>query len=606
MNTLKLVLKNERFIKHSLLFVFIMSVALRVILGVAFGQMNVFYDELLHWNLSKSVFYHMGSLFRNDMLSYKEILYSVVLSVSHYFGNTEMQYFVAVGINSVLMSSVVFPVYAMSKKFLGNNFYALILSLVSILLPEMAYTAKIIQENLFYPLAIWFFFLFIVIILENQYKRRNMVLLGIYVFIISLCKQMALNIAAGLILYYVLQFFFFDKVNRKKCFFCLLWFMAVFFGLKFAYGIWFDYAYGLKDVSASEATIGVILMNLLDPYLLSQLIYPAVTYLLLSILYMGVFPVLLPLALFKELKEKERNLLILIGAIFLSTVMVICLRIIPTENLDQLTIRFHFRYLFYLTVPILILLFSIKDRIAMETWKIRTVAILALIYILLLNYIKLLPEDGSKIDCVGANYIKYLFASDMMQSTLYILIFAAICFGFYLLYQKKAKLLISLILIGFLISGVVSNCYTYNEFYKNKKMSVYKKEDAFTLNAFFENTQIKDRSSSLLIISETKYSDAKLEVYLEHPNYYFCKMEDFKNFTENYSENYSENNTLNNTLNSSLEPFSELDLYSFNISFRDEDFTYPDYIVSYEAIHIDGYEEMNLPLNKYYMYSRVE
>lgn len=566
--------------------IFIISVVIRTVLGVAFGQMNVFFDELLHWNLSKSVYYHLGSLFRNDMLNYNEMLYSVVISVSHFFGNTEMQYFIAVGINSILMSSVVFPVYAMSESFLGSRYQAVILSFVSIMLPEMAYTAKIIQENLYYPMTIWFFYLFIFLILRNPYRKRNMVFLGSYVFAVSLCKQMALNIFTGVVLYYLLQFLFFDKENRKKCAVCLLWFTAVFGSLKMLYGVLFNLANGLATESSSEVTIGVILGNLLDPYLISQLIYPAVTYLLLSVMFSGLFTVILPLSLVKELSVKERNLLLIIGTIFTSTVMVICLRIIPAENLDVVKIRFHFRYLFYLVVPLLILFLSMKDRLAGGKY-LKRAALLSLLYILLLSHISILPEEGSKIDCAGANYIKYLFESEMMQNTLRILIIIVMSFCLYLLHRKKIKLFYSVILAGFVVSGIVNNCYTYSEFYENKQQSVSKKEDAFTINSYFHDI-INKEDNSLLIISETKYSEGKLEVYLQHPDYYLCKMEDFKEFADGYSGG----------------SFAGLTMNSFNIEFRDEELNCPEYIISYEPIRLEGYKETDIALNRYHMYER--
>lgn len=577
---------KESNIIFTLVILFILSAVLRSILGILFGQMNVYYDELLHWNLSKSVHYHLGNMFRNDMLNYKETLYSTVLSICHSFGNTQMQYYVAVGINSILMSSVIFPVYFMAKKFLNNKNQAAVIAFISIIIPEMSYTAKVIQENLYYPLAIWFFYIFIVLILKDPYRKRNIVLLSVYVFLVSLCKQMALNIFAGVVLYYLLQFFFFDKEKRKKCAIALTWFIAAFIGLKLVYGFWFNFINGITAVSSSEVTIEAILMNLLDPYLLSQLIYPVVTYILFSTLYFGFFTILLPFAMIKELNEMERNLFIITGSILVSSILVICLRIVPAENLDELILRFHFRYLFFLVVPLLILFFSIKDKIAGGRHN-KITAVLSLIFVLALNEINILPEAGAKIDCAGANYVKYLFDTEMMQKTLRILILAGIASGLYLLYKKKIKLFYSFLIIAFVVSGVVSSCYMYSELYKNKRDAEAKREDAFTVNSYLNDT-IQEDKSTLLILSKTKFSDGTFEVYLQDPSYYVSKMEDFKKFAAKGTK----------------RSFADLTLYSFNIEFKDESLTYPDYIVSYEPVSIDGYEKVDVTLNKYYMYTR--
>ena len=65
---IKTFLKDDKNVKYLIIVTFFLSVILRTLLGIAFGQINVFYDELLHWNLSKAVHYHLGNNFRNEML----------------------------------------------------------------------------------------------------------------------------------------------------------------------------------------------------------------------------------------------------------------------------------------------------------------------------------------------------------------------------------------------------------------------------------------------------------------------------------------------------------------------------------------------------------
>jgi len=587
MMKIKTFFKNENNVKYLVIATFFLSVILRTILGIAFGQINVFYDELLHWNLSKAVHYSLGNNFRNDILNYKEILYSMVISFSHYFGNPETQYFVAVGINSVLMSSVVFPIYLMSLKFINNKHQAGFIAFISIMIPEMFYTSKIIQENLYYPMVIWFFFLFIVLILKNQYKIANVIILSNYVYLISLCKQMALNIFAGVILYYLLQFFFFDKENRKKCVRSIIWFITIFLGLKVVYEIIFNLLNNLSTVSSSETTISVILGNLLDPWLLCELIFPAISYILMSILFFGFFTVLLPLSITKKLNKKERNLLLIIGTIFISTIAVICLRIIPSENLEDVTIRFHFRYLFFLLIPLLILFFSIYPKIVSGAAN-KKAAIMSVIFGLLLNYISIIPAKGSRIDCVGANYIKYLFDDEAMINTLHMLILISISICLYLLYRKKIKLLYSIIIVSIIIFGIVSNCYTYSLSYTSKQQAVSKKEDALAINEYFGETIASDMNS-LLIISDTNVSCAQFEVYLQYPNYYYSKTKDFGEYIESNSG----------------ESFENLNLYSFNHLFYNKDIGYPKYIITAKkTLEIQGYDKVELVLKNYFLYSK--
>ncbi len=588
MAKIKAIIEKGHNIYFILIFTFLFSIILRTGLGLLCGQMNVFYDELLHWNLSKSVYYHLGSNFRNDILSYKEILYSIVISVSHAFGNAQTQYHVAVGINSVLMSSVIFPVYFMADSFLNSKYRSCIIAFISIMIPEMYYTTKILQENLNYPMIIWFFYIFIILILKNPYRIRNMILLGGYAFLVSLCKQMSLNIFVGVVLYYLLMFFIFDKDsnNRKKCLISLLFFVTVFLGLKVSYDILFDIVNGINKESSAETTIMAILYNMTDGYLLGRLFYPALSYLLLAALYFGYFTVILPLCMGRKLSIKERNLFIITGTVLISTIVVICFRIIPSESLDQVTARFHFRYMFYLLVPLLILLFSIYDRIK----KIRfdnKIVILSLLYVLLLGYMSIIPAAGSTIDCVGSNYIKYLFNSEMMVNTLHMLIIIGIAVCIYLIYKKKIKLFYSIMVAGFILSGVISNVYTYIYIYNDKQDSINKNSDALILDEYFESQPDFDWKS-LLFVSDKNVSDAKLETFFDRPDYYYSKTEDFTNYIKEHRG----------------ESFWNLNLYSFNNLFHDVAVGYPEYILTNKWFSIQGYEKVDINLNRYYLYYR--
>ncbi|WFR56258.1 hypothetical protein QA584_21975 [Anaerocolumna sp. AGMB13025] len=588
MSKIKTYLEKGNNIYLILIVTFIGSVLLRIGLGLLCGQMNVFYDELLHWNLSKSVYYHLGSNFRNDILSYKEILYSIVLSVSHAFGDGQTQYHVAVAMNSVLMSSVVFPVYFMSNRFLNNRFRSFLIAVISIMVPEMYYTTKILQENLYYPMVIWFFFIFIMLILKNPYKLRNVILMSSYIFLVSLCKQMALNIFTGVVLYYILQFLFFDKENRKKCLISLLFFITVFLGLKFTYDILFNLINHISKESSAETTIIAILQNMFDTYLLSRLMYPLLSYLLLTTLYFGYFTVTLPISMSSVLDKKERNLFIVTCTILLSTIMVICLRIIPAENLDQVMARFHFRYMFYLVVPLLITLFSIYDKVKLVKFDLKII-ILSVVYLMLLGYISIMPAEGSTIDCVGANYIKYLFNSEMMVNTFHMLVILWIAGSIYLLYRKKVKAFYGVVAATLLLSGVISNIYTYIYIYNDKQNSVNKNSDALTLNKYFEDQKDFDWRS-LLFVSDKNVSDAKLETFFERPDYYYSKTDDFKKYIKDFPG----------------ESFWNLNLYSFNHLFHDPKVGYPEYILTNKWYSIEGYTQSELKLKRYYLYVRDE
>jgi hypothetical protein len=577
MKRVKQYIEKESDVKYLIVSIFILSILARTVLGILFGQMNVFYDELLHWNISKSIHYDLSTNFRNSIINYNEILYSIFVSISHFYGNAETQYYIAVGINSIIMSSVIFPVYFMSNKFLNNKFRSVVISFISIILPEMFYTSKILQENLFYPMAIWFFYIFIKMIKYDQYSKKNVMLLSIYTFLISICKQIALNIFIGVLLYYILQLFI-DKENRKRCIKSILLFVFIFFIFKLTYNKLFAFIYDIEITSTSSNAIITIIKNIFDIKLLMKLIFPAITYTMSSILYSGFFTVLLPLSYIKICNKYERNLLLIILMLFVSTVAVICLSIVPYENPDQVNIRIHIRYLFYLIIPILIVFFSIYDRV--KNFDKINISLISALFVICLYYVNVIPPY-SLIDCMPSYHLSYFIQSDVIKYTLYLFIIVFIFLSLYLLYKNKIKFLYITIIICLMINGVLSNGFAYYISNRVKLVSVYDKEDALSLNKYF-NENITNRSDKVLIISGTAISNGTLELYLEIP-YYFCLIEDFNNMFYDSS-------------------FDKLNLTSFNFQFKDKNLPYPKYIITNTPLFIQGYDNVNINLNKYYLY----
>lgn len=584
MKKLNMIMEKDKNLKYLLISLFILSVIFRSYWGITHGEIYVFFDELLHWNISKSIFWGLGTNFRNDIINYQEILYSILMSISHCIGNTEIQYYIAIGINSVLMSSVIFPVYKMAKCFINDKKVAVLISLIAIIMPEMFYTSKIMQENLYYPLVIWFFYIFIKFILKDQYNYKSLIKLSLYIFIISLCKQMALNLFCGICLYYFIQFII-DKPNRKKCFFGMFSFITVFICLKLIYNYIFVLLLGVNTSSCSENTIKFILKNLFDLHIITKLIYPALCYIILTILYFGVFTIILPVINFKSLNKNQQNLLLLVGSIFITTIGVICLSIIPIENLDQINIRFHYRYFFFLLIPILILFFSMYQDIHSYI-NYRNLTAFTIFYIMLLKYVNIIPV-GSQVDCIPSNYLNRIFNSDMMKNTLYMLIIIGILLCLLLLYNKRIKLLYILIVFYFVFTSSMSLIYDYNESDRIKQSSIIQKEDALKLNEFLSTN--KHKQNSVLIISDQAVSDAPFEAYLKYPNYYYTMKADFIHYLTNMK---------NNT-------FSKLQLFSFNNYFNDNNIKNPKYIICNEKLNLNGYRFVDIHMKKYFLYSRT-
>jgi len=70
------------------------------------------------------------------------------------FDDPAAAYTAAKFINCVLMSSAAIPAYLLARRVLERNF-ALVVSLMTLAIPSMIYTAAVMQENVYYPAFLW-------------------------------------------------------------------------------------------------------------------------------------------------------------------------------------------------------------------------------------------------------------------------------------------------------------------------------------------------------------------------------------------------------------------------------------------------------------------
>jgi hypothetical protein len=150
------------------------------------------------------------------------------------------------------------------------------------------------------------------------------------------------------------------------------------------------------------------------------------------------------------------------------------------------------------------------------------------------------------------------------------------------------KIFYSIVVIGLIIAGFVANIYTYYALYQDKKDSVNKLNDAAIVNEYFESIDGFDWKS-VLMISEKNVSDAKFESFLQRPDYFYSKTDDFKKYIADHP-------------GKSME---DLNLYSFNHLFNDERVGNIEYIITNQWMYITGYESVDLDLNRYHLYRKT-
>lgn len=378
-----------------LAFIFIFSIIIRSILAIKFCEPNVWYDELLHWKLSDA-FFNEGSLsFRGYNTDRKSILYSIVLSLAHIIPNNIDAQNLAQIINSILMSSAIFPAYLIGKKISSSNKVGLLVGIIAISIPEMFFTGKLIQENLYYPMMMWFWYVIIKNIIKEKKEIKSIIGLAILNVILYAVKDIALSVFLGVVIYYIISIII-EKNKIKERSRELIVYISTFMLGMTIYSVAFAYMNNIQPIVIETTSyISVLLNRMADINIVLSSVYQCIIYLVNCILVWGIFPVIIPFSMFNSLDEKDKHILYLWASILIVSIGMIFITITTMENLGQLNIRVHYRYLFYYFTPILAI-FLKYYRIVKDKLDIGLYSIIILGYTVLILLIDIIPIIGPK------------------------------------------------------------------------------------------------------------------------------------------------------------------------------------------------------------------
>lgn len=105
-----------------LVILFVVSLLLYSIIAWNFGNYRVFYDEVAHNNYAKAIAAGDFFEFRGEPIWYFEVLYSMIISpVFMLFDDTVFAHYAIMFLNSVMMSSAVFPIYLIASRLLEDK-----------------------------------------------------------------------------------------------------------------------------------------------------------------------------------------------------------------------------------------------------------------------------------------------------------------------------------------------------------------------------------------------------------------------------------------------------------------------------------------------------
>jgi len=132
------------------------SAALRAWLVRAMPAPFIFVDELIYSELAKSVADAGTFAVRDVPASGYSTLYPLLLAPAYaIFDALPSAYALAKSANAVAMSLAAIPAWLVARRVAGRGL-ALLCAVIAVAIPSMAYTATLVTETLFYPVAVLF------------------------------------------------------------------------------------------------------------------------------------------------------------------------------------------------------------------------------------------------------------------------------------------------------------------------------------------------------------------------------------------------------------------------------------------------------------------
>ena len=158
----------------------------------------IFVDELVYSELAKSLVDTGSFAVRGLPVHGYSILYPAILAPAYgLFDALPNAYAAAKATNAIAMSLAAVPAWLIARRVVGR-WLALLAAVLAIAVPSMAYTATIVTENLFYPVALLFAWV-LVLALERPSSRR-MTLLVVVLAAAVATRSQALGFVGAVVL----------------------------------------------------------------------------------------------------------------------------------------------------------------------------------------------------------------------------------------------------------------------------------------------------------------------------------------------------------------------------------------------------------------------
>jgi len=342
---------------------FVLSISVRFYFADFVKDIQAYPDELRYFSIAQGIANGRGIAINNVRSDYQHILFPLILQPAFLATERLAQIRLIALISCVVMSSGIFPAYLISKEFVQNRAYRMILCVLYVLIPDMTVTMTFMSEAAFLPLGLWTLYAFFKLFRGDcQGRKRNVlrVVLGVLVFLSVLCKIMALTMLIAYAVYLPAYAILSEKGTHEEKtaviretkrgltdFFIIA---SIFFVLYFFYQIVFFN--GVFSSYFGQYT-GEYRIDILSEGHMRYILYAAVYLLCCGALAIGFLPAVFPALYYGKLSKQARRTYIFLLCISVVLAGIIAVTASLRESFPSPTPRVNLRFYIHLTIPFL-------------------------------------------------------------------------------------------------------------------------------------------------------------------------------------------------------------------------------------------------------------